>query len=139
VQERDAEAAIAELVESVRPELRRILFTHRVPLEAATELVLHALQGIVTHWREIGDKAQRLLDTLEFECLAYWQERGLRSPARRTPAPPPGLDHLEDADGRVLVDLDLLRTMLPLSRRRIVFARGGAIARLRWLLRASAA
>ena len=134
-----AEAAIAALVESVRPELRRILFSHRIPPRAATELVQLALVGVVTHWPEIGDKAQWLLDTLELECLAYWQERGLRSPARRPPAPPPGLDHLEDVDGRVLVDLDLLRAMLPLRRRCIVFARGGAVAQLRWLLRAPAA
>jgi len=37
----------------------------------------------------------------------------------------------------VLVDLDLLRAMLPVSRRRVVFARGGTVARLRWLLRAA--
>jgi hypothetical protein len=132
------DAAIAALVESIRPELRRILFTHRIPLKAATEVMELALLVVVAHWREIGDQAQWLLEALEFECLAYWQERGRRSPALRQPAPPPGPDRLEDADGRVLVDLDLLRAMLPASRRRVVFARGGAVAQLRWLLRASA-
>lgn len=131
------EAALAALVESIRPELRRILFTHRIPPSAATDVMRFALLGVVAHWREIDDKAQWLLEAAEFECLAYWQERGLRSPALCQPAPPPGLDHLEDADGRVLVDLDLLRAMLPLSRRRRVFARGGAVAQLRWLLRAA--
>jgi DNA-directed RNA polymerase specialized sigma24 family protein len=139
VQGSEADAAIAELVESIRPELRRVLFIHRIPPKAATELVQFALVGVMAHWREIGDKAQWLLEALEFECLAYWQERGLRSPALRQPAAPPGLDHLEDGGGRVLVDLDLLRAMLPLSRRRVVFARGGAVAQLRWLLRAQAA
>jgi hypothetical protein len=98
-----------------------------------------ALVGLIAHWREIGDKAQWLLEAVAFECLAYWQERGLRSPALRRPTPPPRLDHLEDVDGRVLVDLDLLRAMLPVSRRRVVFARRGAVAQLRWLLRAPAA
>jgi DNA-directed RNA polymerase specialized sigma24 family protein len=134
-----AEEAIAELVESVRPDLRRILFSHRIPPKAATEVMQFALVGVVAHWREIGDKAQWLLEAVEFECLAYWQERGLRSPALRQPARPAGLDQLEDVDGRVLVDLDLLRAMLPVSRRRVVFARGGAVAQLRWLLRAPAA
>jgi hypothetical protein len=61
----------------------------------------------------------------------------LRSPALRKPAPPPGLDHLKGGDGRVLVDLDLLRAM-PATRRRTVFARGGAVDKLRRLLTASA-
>jgi DNA-directed RNA polymerase specialized sigma24 family protein len=135
----EAEGAIAELVESVRQDLRRILFSHRIPPQAATEVMQLALVGVVAHWREIGDRARWLLQAVEFECLAYWQQRGLRSPALRPPAPPPRLDHLEDVDGRVLVDLDLLRAMLPLRRRRIVFARGGAVAQLRWLLRAPAA
>jgi DNA-directed RNA polymerase specialized sigma24 family protein len=139
VQGSEADAAIAALVESIRPELRRILFSHLIPPQAATEVMQFALVGVVAHWREIGDKARWLLQAVELECLAYWQERGLRSPALRPPAPPPGLDHLEDSDGRVLVDLDLLRAMLPLSRRRVVFARGGAVAQLRWLLRARAA
>jgi DNA-directed RNA polymerase specialized sigma24 family protein len=138
VQRNGAEAAIAELVESIRPELRRILLAHRIPPEAATDVMQVALLSVVAHWREIAGKAQWLLEAVEFECLAYWLERGLRSPALRRPAPPPGLDHLEDADGRVLVDLDLLRAMLPASRRRVVFARGGVVAQLRWLLRASA-
>ncbi|HEY6323500.1 MAG TPA: hypothetical protein VJA16_18315 [Thermoanaerobaculia bacterium] len=134
----EADAELAEVVESVRPELRRILFAHRIPPEAATDVMRFALLGGVAHWREIGDKARWLLEAVELECLTYWSERGLRSPAIRRPAPPPGLDHLEDSAGRVLVDLDLLRAMLPLRRRRVVFARGGAVAQLRWLLRASA-
>jgi DNA-directed RNA polymerase specialized sigma24 family protein len=134
-----SEAALAELVESVRPALRRILFSHRIPPQAATEVMQFALVGLVAHWREIADKAHWLLEAVDFECLAYWRERGLRSPALRQPAPPPRLDHLEDVDGRVLVDLDLLRAMLPMSRRRVVFAPAGAVAQLRWLLRPPAA
>jgi DNA-directed RNA polymerase specialized sigma24 family protein len=130
---------IAAVVASIRPELRRLLFAHRIPPAAASDLVQSALRSAVAHWREIDDQAHWLLGAVEFECLTYWLERGLRSPALRRPAPPPGLDHLQDSDGRVLVDLDLLRAMLPATRRREVFARGGAVDRLRWLLRAPAA
>jgi DNA-directed RNA polymerase specialized sigma24 family protein len=133
-----ADEEIAAVVASIRPELRRLLFTHRIPPSAATDLVQCALWSAVAHWREIADHAQWLLGAVEFECLTYWVERGLRSPALRRPAPPPGLDHLQDSDGRVLVDLDLLRAMLPATRRRAVFARGGPVDQLRWLLRASA-
>jgi DNA-directed RNA polymerase specialized sigma24 family protein len=133
-----SDADIAAVVASIRPELRRLLFTHRIPPAAATDLLQVALWSAVAHWREIGDPARWLLDAIEFECLTYWLERGLRSPALRKPAPPPGLDHLQDSDGRVLVDLDLLRAMLPASRRRAIFARGGAVDQLRWLLRTSA-
>jgi hypothetical protein len=49
-----------------------------------------ALVGLIAHWRKIGDKAQWLLEAVAFECLAYWQERGLRSPALRRPLRHPG-------------------------------------------------
>jgi len=81
----------------------------------------------------IGDKAQWLLKAAEIECLSYWLDHGLRSPALRKRVTPPRLDQLLDSDGRVLVDLDLLRAMLPARRRRVVLARGGAVAQLRWL------
>lgn len=136
--ESGADEEVAAVVASIRPELRRLLFAHRIPPDAAADLVRSALASAVAHWREIGDQAQWLLEAVAFECSTYWLERGVRPPAMRRPAPPPGLDHLEDGDGRVLVDLDLLRAMLPASRRRAVFARGGALDQLRWLLRASA-
>jgi DNA-directed RNA polymerase specialized sigma24 family protein len=128
------EAQMVEAVAQIRPDLRRLLFAHRIPPGEATELVERVLVGVAAHWQDIGDKGQWLLAAVQFECLTYWQERGLPSPAMRRLATPPARDLLVDrVHGRVF-DVDLLRAMLPAARQRVVFASGGALNRLRVLL-----
>jgi hypothetical protein len=87
--------------------------------------------GVVVADAHIVDTGQA---AVEFECLAYWQERGQPSPGRhKHELPRAGREVLVDGDGRSL-DLDLLRAMLPARRQRVLFGPGGPAARLRLLL-----
>jgi len=131
VQGNGADPEMVETVALIRPELRRLLWSYRIPADAAADVMRRALVGAVVHWRDIRDKGQWLLETVQFECRVYWQERGQPPPAPRRYAPPAARDVLEDPRLGVSVDLDLLRAMLPAHRRRVVFSHGGAVARLR--------
>ena len=132
-----AELANAELVETlarVRPELRRILFAHRIPRKDLTRIVVRAVIELAVHWEVLEDRAQWLLAAVQFECLAYWQRRGQSSPGLQKHLPPRrGHEILVDDAGRSL-DLDLLRAMLPVRRRRVLFGPAGPVTRLRLVL-----
>ncbi len=139
MQGKGADPELIQTAELIRPELRRLLWLYRIPAEAAPDVMRRALVAAVIHWREIRNKGKWLLDSVQFECLTYWQERGQPPPVRRKRPPPPAREVLEDPDTGVSVDLDLLRAMLPAQRRRVVFSRGGAVARLREVMAAGPA
>jgi hypothetical protein len=52
---------VAAVVASIRPELQRLRFAHRIPSAAVSNLVQSALRTAVAHWREIDDQALWLL------------------------------------------------------------------------------
>ncbi len=118
------------LVDLLRPDLRRVLWTHRVPAGDAMGVMQGALGRAIELWDLVGDKIELLLAAVDEECLRYWEARGLRSPALRRPSPAaPAREVLEL--GTASVDLDLLRALLPVSRHRAVLGPDSVVARLR--------
>jgi hypothetical protein len=136
VQDKGIDAEMAEVVALIRSEMRRILSAHRLPINDAKDLVRQTLLEARASWRAIdGDRRQWLLTAIEFECLTYWQKRGLRSPAMPGHAPPPAREvPLTGRPGGASLDMDVLRAMLPAARRRVLLAKGGVLDRLRILL-----
>jgi hypothetical protein len=132
------DAGVVGVVSLVRPEVRRLLRQYRIPsTESMVELLERALVAALRAWGEKREQTSAcLLAAVRAECRAYWRERGVPSPvtgaasAKRAPA------LLVDDRTGVLIDLDLLRAMLPLDRLRVVLSRSGEVA---WLREAMAA
>jgi hypothetical protein len=107
---REPELELDTLVGILRPDLRRVLWSHRIPAGSAVEVMRGALARAIELWDVVGDKVELLLAAAGEECLRYWQARGLDSPALCRPARlgPAGREVVQV--GEATVDSDLLRS-----------------------------
>jgi RNA polymerase sigma factor (sigma-70 family) len=67
-----------DFLEAVRPKLRRMLLTSRVPAEDTEDLLHDALLALLHRWHEMDTVARRegwLLGTLRHTIFHYWRRR----------------------------------------------------------------
>ncbi len=77
---RDSErsAELQELLRAMRPRILELLRRHRVPEEAAAEIVHDTFIALAVRWNRVGDRQAWLLGTLEARCRRLG-ERGERA------------------------------------------------------------
>lgn len=66
---------LLELLEAVRPRLRRLLRSYDIPLEDAEDLVQDALVEALRKWDTIRVKDAWLLGAVRFKCSNYWKRK----------------------------------------------------------------
>ena len=103
--------SIDELIEAVRPKVRRVFAQYRIPHQDAEDLLQEALIVTFKRWADIYFKEGWLLVTLRHKCSIYWREK--RS-SRLQPVDPSFLEALsepvspEQEREEMLWDLDRL-------------------------------
>jgi len=68
-------ASLDELIEVVRPKVRRVFAQYRVPHQDAEDLMQEALIVTFKRWDDIYFKEGWLLGTLRHKCSIYWREK----------------------------------------------------------------
>jgi RNA polymerase sigma factor (sigma-70 family) len=68
---------LPELLEELRPKVRRILRWFKIPPQDAEDLVQITLLLALAKWPEIETPAAWVLATLQYRCIIYWRERRL--------------------------------------------------------------
>jgi RNA polymerase sigma factor (sigma-70 family) len=66
---------LVELLETIRPRLKRLLQSYDIPPEDAEDLVQEALLDALRKWDAIRAKDVWLLGTVRFKCSNYWKRR----------------------------------------------------------------
>ena len=66
---------LLELLESIRPRLKRILRSYDIPFEDAEDLIQEALLDALRKWDDIRVKDVWLLGTVRFKCSHYWKRK----------------------------------------------------------------
>ena len=64
-----------ELLEQLRPRLRRVLRARRIPAEDAEDLIQNALMALVDDWDRVRDPEAWTVGTVRKLCLMYWRSR----------------------------------------------------------------
>jgi RNA polymerase sigma factor (sigma-70 family) len=75
VQAAGGPASIDELIEAVRPKVRRVFAQYRIPHQDAEDLMQEALIVTFKRWADIYFKEGWLLVTLRHKCSIYWREK----------------------------------------------------------------
>jgi RNA polymerase sigma factor (sigma-70 family) len=65
----------SELLEAVRPRLKRLLRSYDIPPEDAEDIVQEALLDALRKWSTIRHKEVWLLGTVRFKCSNYWRRK----------------------------------------------------------------
>jgi len=84
-------ASIDELLDELRPKIRRMFANYRVPHTDSEDLLQEALLATFLNWSEIRCKQGWLLVTLRHKCSVYWREKRY---GRVQAVDPPTLDIL---------------------------------------------
>jgi RNA polymerase sigma factor (sigma-70 family) len=87
-------ASVEELLEELRPKIRRLFANYRVPHSDAEDILQEALLATFLNWGEIRCKQGWLLVTLRHKCSVYWREKRY---GRVQAVDPPTLDTLAPA------------------------------------------
>jgi RNA polymerase sigma factor (sigma-70 family) len=66
---------LRELLEALRPRIKRLLRSYDIPLEDAEDLVQEAMLEALRKWGTIRQKDIWLLGTLRIKCSHYWKRR----------------------------------------------------------------
>jgi RNA polymerase sigma factor (sigma-70 family) len=104
-------ASIDELIDVVRPKVRRVFAQYRIPHQDAEDLLQEALIVTFKRWADIYFKEGWLLVTLRHKCSIYWREK---RNSRLQPVDPSFLESLsepvspEQEREEMLWDLDRL-------------------------------
>jgi len=64
-----------ELLEAIRPRLRRLLRSYDIPPEDAEDLVQESILEALRKWDTIRQKDVWLLGTVRFKCSHYWKKK----------------------------------------------------------------
>lgn len=121
-------ATLEELLAGLRPRIRRVFSTYRIPAQDTEDLLQEALLATFLSWSSIYNKEGWLLVTLRHKCSIYWREQR----GRRLQAVDP--DFLEDLAGaqpapqeraELLWDLDRLLGLLSSRHRALMRLRYG--------------
>ncbi len=66
---------LEQLVEQLRPRLKRILRGYGVPPLDADDLLQETFLAVLCKWQSIANKEAWLIGTLRHRCARYWRER----------------------------------------------------------------
>lgn len=66
---------LAELLEAVRPRLKRLLRSYDIPPEDAEDIVQEGILEALRKWDTIRQKDAWLLGAVRFKCSNYWKKR----------------------------------------------------------------
>ncbi|HEV3455555.1 MAG TPA: sigma-70 family RNA polymerase sigma factor [Thermoanaerobaculia bacterium] len=66
---------LEQLVENLRPRLKRILRRYGVPPHDADDLLQEAFLAVLGKWESIDNKEAWLIGTLRHRCARYWRQR----------------------------------------------------------------
>ncbi|HEY3570817.1 MAG TPA: sigma-70 family RNA polymerase sigma factor [Thermoanaerobaculia bacterium] len=66
---------LLELLESIRPRLKRLLRSYDIPPEDSEDLVQEAILEALRKWDTIRQKDVWLLGTVRFKCSHYWKRK----------------------------------------------------------------
>ncbi len=69
-----SEAAFEELIDKVRPRLRKILSRYRIPPQDADDLIQETFLILVTKWGSVSNPEAWVLATLANRCIIYWRK-----------------------------------------------------------------
>src|SRR5579864_4284100 len=67
--------ALEQLVQEVRPRLKRILHGYGVPPHDADDLLQETFLAVLGKWESIDNKESWLIGTLRHRCARYWRDR----------------------------------------------------------------
>ncbi|MEP7012040.1 MAG: sigma-70 family RNA polymerase sigma factor [Acidobacteriota bacterium] len=73
-QDSSSESAFEDLVEKIRPRLRKILSRYRIPPQDADDLMQEAFLILVTKWGTVQNPEAWILATLANRCIIYWRK-----------------------------------------------------------------
>ena len=66
---------LLELLEAIRPRLKRLLRSYDIPPEDAEDIVQEALLEALRKWGTIRQRDAWLLGTVRFKCSHYWKRK----------------------------------------------------------------
>lgn len=66
---------LLELLEAIRPRLKRLLRSYDIPPEDAEDIVQESILEALRKWGTIRQKDVWLLGTVRFKCSHYWKRR----------------------------------------------------------------
>jgi RNA polymerase sigma factor (sigma-70 family) len=66
---------LEQLIENVRPRLKRILHGYGVPPHDADDLLQETFLAVLDKWGSIHNKEAWLIGTLRHRCARYWRQR----------------------------------------------------------------
>ena len=66
---------LLELLEAIRPRLKRLLRSYDIPPEDSEDLVQEAILEALRKWDTIRQKDVWLLGTVRFKCSHYWKRK----------------------------------------------------------------
>jgi len=111
---------LEELLERIRPRLKRVLKSYHIPVEEVEDLLQEALLDALRQWETIRNVEAWLVGTLRFKCAKYWKRQRLE---RVRAVDPPALEDLcapqppAQEHDQALLDLrSLLRGLGPRHR-----------------------
>jgi RNA polymerase sigma factor (sigma-70 family) len=112
-------ADLASLLLALRPQLRRIFYTYRIPIEDTEDLLQEATLVVLRRWADVRDKPSFLIGTVR--RLSYVYRRKARHAPLLVALEAPLLDLLpasgNQTDAQLDMRLDLEALLRRLSRR----------------------
>jgi RNA polymerase sigma factor (sigma-70 family) len=66
---------LEQLVEKLRPRLKRILYGYGIPPHDADDLLQEAFLAVLSKWESIDNKEAWMIGTLRHRCARYWRQR----------------------------------------------------------------
>jgi RNA polymerase sigma factor (sigma-70 family) len=75
---RSEETALAEILERIKPKLKKILFRYRIPAQDADDLLQETLLILVSKTESIRSPEAWILVTLTNRCIIYWRRHHSR-------------------------------------------------------------
>jgi RNA polymerase sigma factor (sigma-70 family) len=118
----DPLAGLPEVIERLRPAVRRLLYRERIPAWDGDDLFQRAVAAGLRRWSTITDKEQWLYETVRWMCLIYWrrrrQDRVVTLDTRFVRAAAPAEEQRE-----LLLDLRIQCARLPRPERRLLYLR----------------
>jgi RNA polymerase sigma factor (sigma-70 family) len=66
---------LEELLEAVRPRLKKVLNVCEIPLQDAEDLLQETFLELLRKWDSVRHKDSWLVGTLRFKCSNYWRNR----------------------------------------------------------------
>lgn len=66
--------AFEDFLQAIRPRLKRLIFSYRIPPEDAEDVLQQALLALLYQWDRVQDPEAWMFGTLKRHCLMYWRK-----------------------------------------------------------------